>query len=222
MSMITADLMTDEVPPLKATDSLDLALKWMEEFKVAHLPVIDGKQLMGLISETDILDSNKRGEGIIKSEIGLLKPVIDKSQHAFEALKIMTSMNLSLLPVLDEQENYAGSITQKTVLSKMSGLSAVNEPGGIIELEINKNDYVLTQIASIVEGNDAKILSLMVASTPDPKIIEITLKINREDLSRILQTFHRYNYNVKASYHLQQFEHDVKNKFDEFMRYLDI
>jgi hypothetical protein len=96
------------------------------------------------------------------------------------------------------------------------------EQGGIIELELNKNDYSLTQIASIVEGNDAKILSCYVTSTPDSNKIEVTLKINREELTRILQTFNRYNYTVKASYHQAGFEDDLKTRFDEFMRFLNI
>jgi hypothetical protein len=85
-----------------------------------------------------------------------------------------------------------------------------------------KNDYSLTQIASIVEGNDAKILSLYVNSLTDSTKIEVTLKVNKEDLSRILQTFYRYNYSVKASYHQSDYDDDLKGKFDEFIRFLNI
>jgi CBS domain-containing protein len=195
----------------------------MEEFKVNHLAVIKGKELIGLIAESDLLDANNdTSEEVGKINIHFIKPVIHQGQHAYDALKLMTSMNLTLLPILDEKEMFAGSVTYKSALEKFTGFSAIQEPGGIIELEMFKNDYSLTQIASIVEGNDAKVLSLYVSSLEDSTKIEVTIKVNVEDLSRILQTFNRYNYNVKASYHQSDFNEDLKGKFNEFIRFLDI
>ncbi len=221
--MLITDLITDEVPPLKHNDTIDLALHWMEEFKITHLAVIKDRELVGLVSEADLLDSNsKREEELENSKVHMIKPVIHGSQHAYDALKLMSAMNLTLLPVLDDQDRFLGSITQKSALEKMSGISAVMDPGGIIELEMNKNDYSLTQIASIIEGNDARVLSCYLTSLPDSTKIEVTIKINKEDLSRILQTFYRYNYHVKASYHQQQYSDDLKHRFNEFMRFINI
>ncbi len=221
--MLVSDLITDEVPPLKYNDTVDQALHWMEEFKVNHLAVIKGNELVGLISESDLLDTNSGAdEEIGKINLRFIKPVIHQAQHAYDALKLMTGMNVTLLPVLDDKEKFAGSVTYKSALEKFTGFSAIQEPGGIIELEMFKNDYSLTQIAGIVEGNDAKILSLYVSSLEDSTKIEVTLKVNKEDLSRILQTFYRYNYNVKASYHQSDFEEDLKGRFNEFIRFLNI
>ncbi|MDP2388012.1 MAG: CBS domain-containing protein [Bacteroidota bacterium] len=221
--MLIADLITEEVPPLKSTDTIDQALHWMEEFKVTHLAVIKGKALLGLVSEDDLLDANADPSlPIEQSKVHFIKPVVHQSQHAYEALKLMAGMNLTLLPVLDEKEQFAGSVTYKSALEKFTGFSAIKDPGGIIELEMHDADYSLVQIAGIVESNDAKILSLYVSSMPDSKKIEITIKVNKEDLTRILQTFYRYDYNVKASYHQSEFEEDLKGRFNEFMRFLNI
>lgn len=220
--MIVNDLITDEIPPLKDTDSVDLALNWMEEFKVNHLAVTRGRELLGIISESQLLDSNHPDFSIENLKLNLTKPVIHANQHAYDAIKLMSKMNLSLLPVLDDQEMFVGSITQRSVLEKMAGITSVQEPGGIIVLNMNMVDYNLTQISSIIESNDAKVLSVNVTSAPDTKEIEVTIKINSEDLSRILQTFYRYNYNVKATYHQSQHQDDMKNRFNEFMRFLDI
>lgn len=221
--MLVADLITDEVPPLKDTDTIDQAIQWMEEFKVTHLAVMKGAEFLGLASESDLLDSNSApDEEIGKSRVHLIRPIVRSKQHAYDALRVMAGMNLTLLPVVDDNEHYAGSITYKSALEKFTGFSAIQEPGGIIELEMHKSDYSLVQIAGIIEGNDAKVLSLYVASTPDSNMIEITIKVNKEDLSRILQTFNRYAYNVKASYHQSEFEDDLKDKFNEFMRFLNI
>ncbi len=220
--MLIADLITHDIPALRPADTIEQALDWMEEFKVEHLPVLSHKALTGIVSESDLQALNDNKGKIGDHQFRFMRPIIHPQQHAFDALKLMSGMHLTLIPVLDDNDNYIGSVTQKSVLDKIAGFSSVMEQGGIIELELNKNDYSLTQIASIVEGNDAKILSCYVTSTPDSNKIEVTLKINREELSRILQTFNRYNYNVKASYHQAGYEDDLKNKFDEFMRFLNI
>ena len=220
--MLIADLITHDIPALKPADTIEQALDWMEEFKVEHLPVLSHKTLSGIVSESDLQALHDNQGKIGDHQFRYLRPVIHPQQHAFDALKLMSGMHLTLIPVLDDNDNYMGSITQKSVLDRIAGFTSVMEQGGIIELELNKNDYSLTQIASIVEGNDAKILSCYVTSAPDSNKIEVTLKVNREDLSRILQTFNRYNYTVKASYHQAGYEDDLKTRFDEFMRFLNI
>jgi CBS-domain-containing membrane protein len=221
--MLVSDLITDEVPPLKNTDTIDQALHWMEEFKVAHLAITKGREFLGLVAESDLLDANRKPEEEIEqSKVHLMRPLVHQSQHAYDALKMMAAMNLTLLPVLDDQDQFAGSITYKSALERFTGFSAIQEPGGIIELEMHKADYSLVQIAGIIEGNDSKVLSLYVTSVPDSQRLEITIKVNKDDLSRILQTFNRYAYNVKASYHQSEFEDDLKGKFNEFMRFLNI
>lgn len=220
--MLIADLITHDIPSLKSSDTVEQALLWMEEFKITHLPVLHHKKLTGLVSETELLDAPDPQSKISDNKFTYIKPEIHQTQHAFDALRIMSGLHLTLIPILDEKENYLGNVTQKSVLDRLAGLSSVMEQGGIIELELNKNDYSLTQIAGIVEGNDAKILSCYVTSLPDSTKILVTLKINREDLSRILQTFYRYNYEVKASYHQAGYEDDLKNKFNAFINYLNI
>lgn len=220
--MLVSDLITDEIPPLKTTDSIEMALEWMEQFKVSHLALVKNRELIGLVSESDLLDYNKPEETFETAKIPILKPIIHHYQHFYELLKLMQSLNLTLVPVLDENEFYKGSISLKGIVQNLAGMTSVQNPGGVIVLELNQNDYSVTQIGNIVESNDAKILSLHVSSIPDSTKIEVTIKVNREDLSRILQTFYRYNYIVKASYHYGDYESDLKGRLDEFMHFLNI
>lgn len=220
--MLVSDLITDEIPPLKTTDSIEMALEWMEQFKVSHLALVKNRELIGLVSESDLLDYNKPEETFETAKIPILKPIIHHYQHFYELLKLMQSLNLTLVPVLDENEFYKGSISLKGIVQNLAGMTSVQNPGGVIVLELNQNDYSVTQIGNIVEGNDAKILSLHVSSIPDSTKLEVTIKVNREDLSRILQTFYRYNYTVKASYHYGDYETNMKDRLDEFMHFLNI
>lgn len=220
--MLVSDLITDEIPPLKHTDTVELALDWMEQFKVSHLAVVKNRELIGLVSEHDLMDYNHPEETLEELKIPMLKPIIHNYQHTYDLLKLMMSFNLTLVPVLDDKEQYKGCITLKGLLHNISQMASVQNPGGVIVLEINQADYSLTQIANIVEGNDAKILSVHVSSIPESTKMEVTLKVNKEDLSRILQTFYRYNYIVKASFQNSDIENSLKNRLDEFLHFLSI
>ncbi|HEY6162652.1 MAG TPA: CBS domain-containing protein [Bacteroidia bacterium] len=220
--MLAIELVNDEIPPLKITDHASKALAWMEEFRVSHLPVVNKREFLGLVSDTELIDINKPKEALSKLKVPLIKASVTQGQHAFEALKLISGLHLSLIAVLDDKNNFLGCLTAVNLMQKIASMPFVHEPGGIILLELNINDYSLAQIAQIVEGNDAKILSSYITSNSDSTKIELTLKVNKDDLSAILQTFNRYGYNVKASFHLGDYDRDMKGRFDEFIHYLNI
>jgi acetoin utilization protein AcuB len=220
--MIVSELITEEIPPLKTSDTVEMALDWMEQFKVSHLAVVKNRELIGVVSESDLMDYEHPEEKIEDLKIDLIKPIIHHYQHTYDLVKLMSGLNLTLIPVLDEKELFKGCITLKGIVQNLSNMTAVQNPGGVIVLELNQNDYSVTQIGNIIEGNDAKILSLHVSSNPDSMKLEVTVKVNTENLASILQTFNRYNYTVKASFHHGDYEKDMKNRLDEFLHFLNI
>jgi CBS domain-containing protein len=194
----------------------------MDEFHVSHLPVIDGKQFVGMISDDELFDIDDAEGTIGEAKPALIRPLLNPQQHAYDVLKVMAELSLDVIAVTDEEGNFIGSITLSHLAEKLAKLAAVREPGGILILEVNNVDYSLSQIAQIVEGNDAKILSAYVSATPDSNKVDVTLKVNREDLSRIVQTFNRYNYVVKATFHHSSYEQDMQGRYDEFMNYINM
>jgi hypothetical protein len=101
-------------------------------------------------------------------------------------------------------------------------MAAINQPGSIIVLEMSQNDYSLSEIAQIIESNDAKILSMYITASIDSTLMDVILKINKQDLGAIIQTFNRYNYSVKASYGEEEDPEDLKDRFDSLMNYLNV
>lgn len=220
--MLAKELITDEIAPLKSSDTGTMALHWMDEFKVSHLPIIKGQEYLGLISDTEILDLNITDEEFSTQKFSLIRPFVVEGQHVYEVIKLVCMLKLTVIPVLDNDQHYLGLISLTSLMKEFSTLAAVNEPGGIIILEMNTYDYSLSQIAQIVEGNDGKILGCYLNSSTDTTKIEVTIKVNKEDISGILQTFYRYNYNVKASFNQSRFSDDMKNRFDSFMNYINM
>ncbi len=219
--MIVSEFISDDIPPLHSNDTLSKALEWMASFKVSDLPIVDNKKYIGLLSESDILDYNKLNEKISESKIHLEKPFVYIHQHIYELFRLMTKHNITVMPVLNEKNEYVGSISSKNIIQNLSKITSLQSTGGIIVLSVPFKDYSAVQIANIIEGNDAKILSMYV-ETQNPNLLEITIKVNVEDVNRILQTFYRYNYQVKTVYQSTESEVDLKKRLDEFWRFLNI
>jgi acetoin utilization protein AcuB len=220
--MTAKDLITDEIPPLKHTDSGEIALRWMDEFKVTHLPVLKNGNFVGLISESDILDKMDLDETLDKLFEHLPRPYVKGNAHIYEVLFKVAEQKISVVPILDEDESYLGCTSIHQLVTMIANTGSIKESGGIIVLEVNRNDYSLAQIAQIVESNNAKILSSYIMSSPDSSKIDITLKINQVELDRILRTFERYDYVISASYQKSNFDDDLQHRFDSLINFLNI
>ncbi len=223
IKMLAKDLISDVVPALRTSDTGIKALSYMDIFRILHLPIVNNTEFLGLISDRDIYDLNMADEPIGNHTLSLIRPFVTYNQHIYEVIELAARLELTSIPVLDEKNNYLGVINQNDLLKYIGDLVAVKQPGAIIVLELNTNDYSLSQIAQIVEGNDAKILSVYVSSQENSTKIDVTIKINKTDMSSIIQTFNRYNYNIKASYlETDQLTNMLDDRFELFMRYLSV
>lgn len=220
--MLAGELISDIIPPLKTSDSGLKALNWMDEFKVSHLPIVNHQAFLGLISDSDILDLNAPDEPLGNHPLSLVRPFVYETEHMYDALKLVIKMNLSLIPVLNNENQYIGNITLKTIATFFAQSAAVTDPGGIIVLELDQNNYSLAQIARIVEDNDTKILSLYIRTDKDSTGLELTIKVNREDIRGILQSFARFNYSVKTTFQQSEFSEDMRSRFDMLMNYINM
>ena len=222
--MLAKDLISEVIPSLKTSDSGQKALYWMDIFRVSHLPIVNNKDFLGLISDKDIYDHNMAEEPIGNHNLSLFSPYVTYDQHVYEVMEIASELNLSVVPVLDnEEKKYLGAITMNDLMYGFADISALKQPGGILVLEINEHDYSLTEISQIVEGNDAKILSCYITSSVNTTHMEVTLKINRKDLTSIVQTFIRYNYVIKASFMDENDLNSIyQHRYESFMKYLSI
>jgi CBS domain-containing protein len=195
----------------------------MDIFRISHLPIVNNEDFLGLISDKDIYDYNMAEEPIGNHTLSLFSPYVTEDQHVYEVIELASRLSLSIIPVLSNNSHYKGVITQNDLIHYFADFSALKEPGAIIILEMSIHDYSLSQISQIVESNEAKILSLYISSHSSSTRLELTLKINKSDLTSIIQTFTRYNYTIQSTF----MDHDdmdslYENRYDMFMKYLSI
>jgi predicted transcriptional regulator len=221
--MVAKDLISEIIPTLKTSDLGQTALNWMEVFRVSHLPIVNNQDFLGLISDADIYDMNQPEEPIGNHTLTLFKPYVDENQHIFEVIGLASRLKLSIVPVLDSQNHYIGVITTNDLIRHLAGISSMDQPGGIIVLELIERDYSLSQIAQIIESNNVKVLSMYITSPPESTKLEVTLKVNTGDLISIIRTFERYNYEVKTWVSTNDsMDRFYSERFDHLMKYLNV
>ncbi len=220
--MLAKELISDEIPSLRTSDTAVEALNWMEVFRISHMPIVNNEEFLGLISDADIYDVNNPDEPIGNHRLSLFTPSVRYDQHIYEVMEVAARLKLTVVPVLGHNNKFLGVVQMNDLLHRFSELSAIEKPGGIIVLEISHSDYSMTEISQIIESNDAKILSMYVHTLDESKKLEVTLKLNVTDLTAIIQTFDRYEYNIKASFMEYDEQEDLYNeRYDLFMRFLN-
>jgi acetoin utilization protein AcuB len=197
-------------------------LRMMEEFKVTHLPIVNNEDFLGVISESDILGEEDQTQAIGSIKLSLNRASVFENQHVYDVLKLIAENRLSIIPVLNNKNHYLGAITLYNLVQFVSSLTAISNPGAVIVLEMYTHDYVLSQIASIVESNDAKILSLYIQTHNDSTKMDVILKISKNDISSIINTFNRYNYIIKESFSESDYFDMLNDRYDEFLSWLNI
>ncbi len=221
--MVAKDLLSEVIPSLKTSDLGQTALNWMEIFRISHLPIVNNQDFLGLISDADIYDMNQPEEPIGNHSLTLFKPYVSADQHIFEVIGLASRLKLTVVPVLDSKNHFKGVITTSDLIRHLAGISSMDQPGGIIVLELIERDYSLTQIAQIVESNNVKVLSMYITSPTESTRLEVTLKVNTVDLVSVIRTFERYNYEVKTWVTTNDsMDRFYSERFDLLMKYLNM
>ncbi|MBT5858776.1 MAG: CBS domain-containing protein [Flavobacteriales bacterium] len=219
--MQASKLISNSIISLHPDDDGNRALELMNQFRVNHLAVVKNSFFLGVVSDKEIDLWNSADEFIEEHLHNLASPHVLHSQHLFDIIEVLEKNNLSVVPVLDEEKQYQGVITNRKLLYTIAKSAAIQSIGGVIVLKMNNNDYSLTEIANIVESNNTKILSSYVTSTPESTKMELTLKLNTSDIVSIVKDLERFDYLITASYKEDESDVDFLERYEQLMRFLN-
>ncbi|MGN8058265.1 CBS domain-containing protein [Pedobacter sp. 22163] len=220
--MFAAEIISDAIPSLRTDDTVQKALDRMNDFKLKHLPVVNEVTLLGLVSEDDLINIDNHDTLLSDSAVNILNVFVLSNVHTYDVIRLLSQLKLTAVPVLDQQKNYLGSISINNMVNAVAEQYAVNEPGGIIVLEISNRDNSLAHIAQIVEADNAQVLSSYVNSFENSTRLEVTLKVNKTEITSLVASFERYDYLVKEVYNNTQIDDGSQERYDSFMNYLNV
>ena len=220
--MLTRDLHSQVLPYLQLHDKVYQALQMMNESHVSHLPIIDGDKFVGLISEDDLLQVDNDTAELSTLQQSFSVNSVKEDEHFLKAVKLAVENGYSVVPVVNEENEITGTVAYADLLKQASAFMNINEPGGLIVLEMEAKDYSFNAISRIIESNDAQIKQLNTTTDPQNGLIQVTIKVDKPEISDIVATFQRYEYNVKYYFGEELYENELKSNYDNLMNYLKI
>jgi Mg/Co/Ni transporter MgtE len=218
---VTEIYILKETKPLKLEDKLEKAVKLLEDSGYSHLAVVRKGVYEGTISlkqaeeRTDL--STKIGD--IRS---LLNPVyVLNTMDWFDVLQVFATNNCNSLPVIDKEKNYLGYYEIEDFLGLFRQTPFLHENGMTLIISKGLNDYSFSEIAQIIESNNATLFGAFVSAI-DQEMAEIILKISLHDISNTIQTFRRYGYHIINEIHEDRYLQYLKERADYLEKYLNI
>jgi acetoin utilization protein AcuB len=219
--VLNKEIISASVPTLNLNDSVSQALELMSEFHVSQLPVVNDEKYVGLIFEEDLLNANEE-EKIQTLENRFSRIAVHANTHFIESIQAAHDYDLTVIPVVDKEQEFIGSIAALDLLKNFAKISGASEPGGVIVLELEQRNFSFSEISKLVETNDAQITQLNTYWDNSSETVLVTLKINKFEISDIVATFQRYDYQIKYYFGEELYENELRNNYDHLMNYLSI
>lgn len=219
--MIAGELLSQLVSAAKTSDTGEEVLTMMNIYHIRHLPIVNNEELLGVISEDDVL-SQDIDAPIGSYALSMRRPFVDLHTHIIDMMRIMSEYNLSVIPVVDAKNKFMGIVLLEDIVAYFAKSASFTQPGSIIIIEINRQDYSLVEISRIIEAESTAILGLFIYEHQNPNSINLTLKLNNKNLNSILASLERYNYNVQASFSEDEIMDSLQDRYDSLMNYLNV
>jgi CBS domain-containing protein len=220
--MLTVDLINNNIPRLQLQDSIIKALQLVNDFRVTHLPVVVDDKYLGLISEEDLLDAEDEKLTIEVLQEHFIPVSVKDNMHFLNAVNASIQFDTNVVPVVNEESELSGVISTTDLLKTLGNFAGANEIGGLIVLEMERSQFAISEISRIVESNDCTILHLNSNADPNTGMLTVTLHVNKREISSLVATFERYEYDVIYFFGNENFENEIHSNYRHLMNYLDI
>jgi CBS domain-containing protein len=219
--MLVSEIIQSSFPVLHYTDTVEDAIELLQQNNIEHLAVLNNNNYEGLLSMDELL-SAENGDTISMLTDKLMHISITDTQHFLSALKLITEYGITALPVLANNGEYLGIITEKILVQRLSSFLSTDVPGGIFVLEMQKQKFSIGEICRLVETNDAFVTQINTYTEQFSGLLIVTFKINKTEISDILATLQRYDYTIRHYFGEEFYENGLKENFENLMAYLNV
>ncbi len=189
--MLVRKKMHKDLVTVTKDEKMTVAKKVMKEKNIRHLPVVDGKKLIGLVTNMDIrkaeaspatsleirelhylLDKLTIGE-IMTRNVITISPDISIE----EATTLLHDNKIGCLPVV-EDGNLVGIITENDVMEILIEVMGMKEKGSRVEVIVDDKPGALADITRIIKEHNVNITSLVTdaADEPGKRLVVFKLK----------------------------------------------
>lgn len=219
--MYSKQFIISDIEPLNPQQTVKEAIEILHLLHLDILPLVKNKELLNYVPIETIEQYSLATLLSNVQRFSTVLPFISPEQHILDALTHLKTLNISLLSVLDEQNQYLGFVKTKDIVKGMSNSLTVKSHGSIVVIKMKAIDFSLADIVRIIEYNDAKVIGFFTFEIEETNDIEIHLKLNTSILRNVLATLERYDYHVIQYFNREDINDDNDLRYENLMKYLD-
>ncbi|ADY29764.1 MULTISPECIES: CBS domain-containing protein [Cellulophaga] len=208
------------IPTFSINDSMEEVIRFFKTTTFSHVAVVDDNRLIGMIAENDF-KSFEKGKKIEDYKYQLENFTVNSDTSWLDVLEVFSKNDANILPVLDKNEAFVGYYDLTDIVALFIGTPFFTEPGGILVVAKGMSDYSFSEVAQIVESNNAKLYGAFITEIEND-VVQITLKITSANLNEITQSFRRYNYSILFGNDDDLFLQDLKERSNYLDKYLNV
>jgi acetoin utilization protein AcuB len=170
--MLVRKKMKRDLVTIGKDERMTTAKKILQEKNIRHLPVVDGKKLVGLVTNMDIrkaeaspatsleirelhylLDKIKVSEIMTRNVITITPDI-----SVEEATTLLHDNKIGCLPVV-EDGNLVGIITENDVMEILINVMGMKEKGSRLEILLEDKPGALADVTRIIKEHNVNIIS---------------------------------------------------------------
>lgn len=195
-------IMSKNVITIPITASLQQALALMKESDIRHLPVVEGKKLIGLVSDRDL------GSALFPSMIEeiaikdlLITDVITVGPETMleDAVRLVYRHKIGCLPVVDEARNLKGIITVADMLAALIQLMGYLSASSRLDVVLPGRPEALEEACHVIRKNGGRIISISATQSNKEQTVHLFRLEKQKSLNRIIDDLTNAGHQVVSS-----------------------
>ena len=211
------------IPTVKNTEAPAMAMRWMEEVRIGMLPVTDGNFFLGFIEYQSDATHDQFQDLINPGSLKFTDCWVYSEKPLYEIIRIASENSVRMVAVLNRDKTFLGIISLEDAISNYVDSLSIETQGGVLILSLQWKDYHLSEIARLIESENAQIISSFFTRDPiDDSSIKLTLKLNKSDLKYVKLTLERFGYKVIDHYQEESGISSEGDRIGNLLRFLDI
>lgn len=208
------------IPSFDLKETIKDVIHFFKHTTYSHVAIVDQGVYLGVLSEND-LETFEKGKLIEDYKYHMESIFVSKTTSWLDVLENFARNEANLLPVLDDESRVIGYYDLNDIVGVFIDTPFFTEPGGILVVAKGIKDYSFSEIAQIVESNNARLWGAFITEVRND-VIQITLKISDTNFGEVVQTFRRYNYSILFGNKDDQFLESLKERSNYLDKYLNV
>lgn len=208
------------IPVFSVQDTFEKVLDFFKESTYSHVAILEEGKFLGVFSENDV-DAIDPKAKIDAYRYDLQTFFARKDTNWLDVLEAFARNEANLLPIIGSEGEVLGYYDLTDIVAVFIDTPFFTDPGNILVVATGIKDYSFSEIAQIVESNNARLIGAFITEVQND-VVQVTIKLSTVNFNEVVQTFRRYNYHILFGTSDDQFLEGLKQRSDYLDKYLNV